>query len=81
MSKKVSFAAKPSVTVATPNPDAWVGARQVIAEEGGEKMKRLTIDITDSLHRQIKTQCAGRGVKMADEIREVLQKHFGAGGV
>jgi hypothetical protein len=41
-----------------------------------EAMKRLTIDVPASLHARIKSQCAIRGVKMADEVRELLEKHF-----
>ena len=36
-------------------------------------MKRLTIDVPESLHRRLKMSCAGRGVKMADEIRSALE--------
>lgn len=39
-------------------------------------MKRLTIDIPESLHRQIKSECALRGTKIADEVRELLVKKF-----
>jgi predicted DNA binding CopG/RHH family protein len=39
-------------------------------------MKRLTIDIPASLHSRVKVACAQRGVKMADEIRELLEAHF-----
>jgi len=39
-------------------------------------MKRLTIDVPSGLHARIKSQCALRGVKMADEVRELLEKHF-----
>lgn len=39
-------------------------------------MKRLTIDVTEDLHRRIKTACAARGTKMADEIRELLENYF-----
>ena len=35
-------------------------------------MKRLTIDIPERLHRAVKAQCAMRGTKIADEIRELL---------
>ena len=42
-------------------------------------MKRLTIDVPSSLHRQIKAQCALDGVKMADVVRELLESHFGDG--
>jgi hypothetical protein len=41
-----------------------------------EAMKRLTIDVPASLHARIKSQCALRGVKMADEVRGLLEKHF-----
>jgi hypothetical protein len=39
-------------------------------------MKRLTIDIPAALHGRIKAQCALRGIKMADEIRVLLDRHF-----
>ena len=42
----------------------------------GERMKRFTIDVPESLHRRIKAQCALRGVKMADFLRETLEKLF-----
>ena len=74
MSKKISFGAKPTCAAAPPSVDAWIENR----ETGGEPsaMKRLTIDIPESLHRAIKSQCAARGTKMADEVRELpLQKY------
>lgn len=42
-----------------------------------EAMKRLTIDIPESLHRAIKTACASRGSKIADEVRQLLAEHYG----
>jgi hypothetical protein len=41
-------------------------------------MKRLTIDIPESLHKAVKAQCAMRGTKIADEVRELLSKKFGS---
>ncbi len=41
-----------------------------------EAIKRLTIDIPESLHRDIKAQCAMRGTKIADEVRELLMKKY-----
>ena len=72
MSKKVAFGPKPAPA---PTPDQWVENR---APEGGagERIKRLTIDIPMSLHVRIKTQCASRGTKMADEIRTLLEERF-----
>lgn len=69
--------------------DAWVNARtpdvseaaptgQVVPLRAPEAMKRFTIDVTDSLHKRIKTQCATRGVKMADVIRDMLEREFPA---
>jgi predicted DNA binding CopG/RHH family protein len=68
MNKKVTFGGKP--TAKAIEPDQWVENRIT------EKTKRLTFDISDSLHRRIKSQCAIKGVKMADEIRELLEKNF-----
>ncbi|STU54640.1 Uncharacterised protein [Klebsiella pneumoniae subsp. ozaenae] len=42
-----------------------------------EKMKRLTIDIPESLHKAIKSACALRGTKIADEVRELLYDKYG----
>ncbi|MDS4040250.1 MAG: hypothetical protein RKP20_03655 [Candidatus Competibacter sp.] len=72
MSKKVSFGTRPSAARAgdAAKADDWVNNRDAVA------MKRLTIDVPASLHARIKSQCAIRGVKMADEVRELLEKHF-----
>jgi hypothetical protein len=76
--------AKPSAA------DAWVGtptadvseapkAGKVVALHAeAQGNKRLTIDVTESLHKRIKAQCAMRGTKMADVIRELLEKEFGS---
>jgi predicted DNA binding CopG/RHH family protein len=71
MAKKVTFGTTPAAKP-TPAPTAeeWVEHRDT------EPKKRLTIDISPSLHRRIKTTCARRGVNMADEIRELLETHF-----
>ena len=74
MNKRVSIAAKPS-SGGRPAADDWVAQREVPTAPV-EEMKRLTIDINKSLHTAIKTECARRGVKMADEIRDLLERHF-----
>lgn len=68
--------------------DKWVGqttadvseapktAKVVPLHAEAEANKRLTIDVTESLHKRIKAQCAMRGTKMADVIRELLEKEF-----
>ena len=72
MSKKISIGKKPTPASA----DAWISDR-VTATEETEKMKRLTIDIPESLHRAIKMQTAERGAKIADEVRELLMDKYG----
>ncbi len=77
--KKVAFTAKPSANnPATANPDAWVEQRQMVAEPAPsiDNMKRLTIDIPVWMHQRLKSDCALRGVKMADEIRDILEKRY-----
>ena len=75
MNKKVTIGAKPTSKPAPAAADAWVESR--VPAEGPEPMKRLTIDVPASLHRAIKTQCAARGTKIADEVRELLMKKYG----
>jgi hypothetical protein len=62
--------------------DAWVHVREVPPEvpraEASEPMKRFTIDVPVSLHTRIKSQCALKGVKMADVLREMLEREFPA---
>lgn len=74
--KKVTFGARPAKPA--PSADAWVESRSVEEEPLSiEKMKRLTIDIPESLHKAIKSSCALRGSKIADEVRELLYSKYG----
>jgi predicted DNA binding CopG/RHH family protein len=73
--KKTTFMPKPaSNNQATTNLDAFVGLPP--EETLSKKMKRLTIDISPSLHRRVKTGCAARGIEMADFLRQFLEKEF-----
>lgn len=76
-SKKVSIGSKPSTKKAADDTaaDAWIGSRTQDAPK--EPMKRLTIDIPAELHAQLKADCAMRGRKMADEIRDLLMEKYG----
>lgn len=70
--KKVMIGAKPTSKPApAATADAWVENR---VED--EPMKRLTIDVPLSLHTAIKTSCASRGAKIADEVRELLMSKY-----
>jgi len=41
------------------------------------KMKRLTLDIPEDLHRAIKLDAAQAGVTMVNKLRALLLKHYG----
>jgi hypothetical protein len=71
MSKKVNFAARP----VTPSPaaDQWVNERAVSPPVAAVPMKRLTIDLEATQHTRFKTLCAQHGLKMADELRRLLE--------
>ena len=69
--KKVSFRSKPAGSPARLSPDEWINDK-----DAGQPMKRLTIDVPLGLHKRIKTQCAERGTKMADAVRELLEEQF-----
>ena len=70
MSKTVRFHATPKKPEAVPTPDTWVEHHRV------EGVKRLTVDIPASLHTRVKTMCAARGLKIADEVRAMLEERF-----
>jgi hypothetical protein len=70
MTKKVKFNAKP---LARPSADQWVSD-----QPSNEPLKRLTIDVAPSLHKRIKIRCASLDLKMADVIRDLLEKEFPA---
>ena len=72
--KKVQIGTKPTNKPAPAAADAWVESR---SNDEPEPMKRLTIDVPESLHRTIKAQCAMRGSKIADEVRELLIQKYG----
>ena len=74
--KKVAFGTKPTHRPVPETVDLWVDNRTE-DQAVPEPMKRLTIDIPESLHRSIKAQCAMRGRKIVDEVRELLLQKYG----
>ncbi|NJN74084.1 MAG: hypothetical protein HC799_15370 [Limnothrix sp. RL_2_0] len=56
----------------------WVAERQApIAAEPTpkvEKMKRLTIDVPESLHRSLKLKSVAEGMTMADLVRSWIEE-------
>ncbi len=81
MRKSVPLKVKPQRAT----PDDWVGGDTLSSAKSqlsakfqpdNVPMKRLTIDISEELHTEIKATCAARRVKMSDEIRKLLEEHF-----
>ena len=82
--KKVAFTAKPQQA----QLDEWVSASDPLSEPPpepaspqssieGVKMKRLTLDIPETLHRSIKLQAVTQSVSMVDLLRTLLEKEYG----
>ena len=79
MAKRVPLKAKSQA--APVSTDQWVNGQPESSSSQKPDaapivMKRLTIDIPEELHTRVKMQCAGRGRKMADEIRTLLEDNF-----
>jgi hypothetical protein len=92
MSKTVNIGKRPAARPSAEAIDKWMESQESGAgvpataapqtTEAAEpnasapKMKRLTIDIPDSLHRRVKSRCGQDGLRMADVIRDLLEKRF-----
>jgi predicted DNA binding CopG/RHH family protein len=75
--KKVNISQKPDNKVS--NIDQWVTERTTDStqpEQTTEKMKRLTLDIPESLHQAIKLKAVEQGVTMANMLRGLLEEHY-----
>ena len=73
MAKRLTIPPKPGV-------DQWVTQREEppapAPSEPSVKMKRLTLDIPEALHRAIKIQAAETGVTMAEQLRAILEQYY-----
>ena len=59
------------------DPDAWVrAAEQRGAPKSDLYNARLTLDVTKALRGRIKVAAFGRGVTVADMLREMLERAF-----
>jgi predicted DNA binding CopG/RHH family protein len=85
MAKKVTFGVKP-IEQQSASVDEWVDTRSAPGEiadspepsaASKEKVKRLTLDIPEALHRAIKGKAASEGVAMVDMLRELLEEKYG----
>lgn len=86
--KKVSFGRKPGAAEKPVDIEEWVTNREALVEiehplvseveTKPEKIKRLTLDIPESLHKAIKLKATTEGVTMVDLLRELLEEHYGS---
>lgn len=86
--KKVSFGKKPSAVEKPVDVEEWVTNREALvqaeqplapeAQPQPEKIKRLTLDIPESLHKAIKLKATLEGVTMVELLRELLEEHYGS---
>ena len=92
MSKTVNIGKRPAPRPSAEAVDKWMESQEsgagdpavkppeTSAPEGPKaaapKMKRLTIDIPDNLHRRVKSRCGQDGLRMADVIRDLLEQRF-----
>ena len=60
-----------------PRADEWVaqGKEKPVATE--QKMKRLTLDLPEGLHRAIKRRAVEEGITMVDMLRKLLEERYG----
>ncbi len=82
--KKVSIGRKPGTQEKPIGIEDWVATREEVeaatpaTDNQPEKMKRLTLDLPEKLHRAIKRQAVEEGVTMADLLRSLLEQHYGS---
>ena len=81
--KKVAFTAKPQQAqleewVNPPEPpDSSPNLPPDPSPIESVKMKRLTLDIPETLHRSIKLQAVTQSVSMVDLLRTLLEEKYG----
>lgn len=86
--KKVPFTAKPSAADKFVSGNLAIEAQAVEAQEESivqtpqtetekTKLKRLTLDISEELHRSIKMKSVSLGIPMVDMLRTLLDSNYG----
>ena len=60
-----------------PSADQWVAQGRERTGTTEQKMKRLTLDLPEGLHRAIKLRAVAEGVTIVDMLRKLLEEHYG----
>jgi predicted transcriptional regulator len=84
MAKKITIDAKPTTNISkyketTDKIDKWVetGSTQLYSSlEKSEQYKKITLNVSDSLHKKIKIFCVQNNIKIKDKLLEVIEKEF-----
>jgi predicted DNA binding CopG/RHH family protein len=90
MPKEVSFSAKPKIKVnvdnwvenrevLTPETNPQLAAPEetpAMNEHSQPKIKRLTLDISETLHKKIKVKAVIEGISMVEMLRELLESTY-----
>ena len=74
--KKVSHKQAVALVEAQPAPVLEEPAKEQ-ASEKAVKMKRLTLDISKPLHKEIKAKAVEEGISIADMLRALLKENYG----
>jgi hypothetical protein len=61
-----------------PRAEQWVAQGREEPEPAAQKIKRLTLDLPESLHKAIKLRAVQEGVTSADMLRKLLEERYGA---
>jgi predicted DNA binding CopG/RHH family protein len=86
MVKKITIGTKPAPVSDPAQIDQWVSKREESDSAESQspestpesiKMKRLTLDISEDLHKAIKTRAVVEGVPMANMLRSLLEQYYG----
>lgn len=67
------MAARPQQQI-SPSAEKWVESRQTAKAGAAEHTKRLTLDLSEDLHRRFKLTCVQRGEQMADALRRLIEQ-------
>jgi hypothetical protein len=74
MSKTIDFKPLPKAA------EAWIQTPKVeeVVSEPAARPKRLTVEISQELHRRVKVACAQEGKLIADVVRDLLENAYPA---
>lgn len=61
-----------------PRADDWVAQGREKTTTPEQKMKRLTLDLPEALHRAIKRRAVEEGVTMVEMLRTLLEERYRA---